>query len=77
MVTELIADDGLWTDTPATNFITVNIKPDSDEDPDPSRLAGRVARAFLGVRIDCAECHDCCSPHRNCRDDCDGMCVCC
>jgi hypothetical protein len=58
IVTELIADDGLWTDTPATNFITVNIKPDSDEDPDPSRLAGRVARAFLGVRIDCAECHD-------------------
>jgi hypothetical protein len=58
VVTELIADAGLWTDTPATNFLTANIKPDSDEDPDPSRLAGRVARAFLGVRIDCAECHD-------------------
>jgi hypothetical protein len=58
IVTELIADAGLWTDKPATNFVTVNIKPDSDEDPDPSRLAGRVARAFLGVRIDCAECHD-------------------
>jgi len=25
---------------------------------DPERLAGRVARAFLGVRIDCAQCHD-------------------
>jgi hypothetical protein len=58
IATELIADAGLWTDRPATNFVTANIKPDSDEDPDASRLAGRVARAFLGVRIDCAECHD-------------------
>ena len=58
MVRHLISDSGLWTDTPSTNFITVNIKPDSDEDPDPSRLASRVSRAFLGVRIECAECHD-------------------
>ena len=26
--------------------------------PTPERLAARVARAFLGVRIDCAQCHD-------------------
>ena len=26
--------------------------------PTPDRLAARVARAFLGVRIDCAQCHD-------------------
>lgn len=58
LVRHLIADSGLWTSVPSTNFITVNIKPDSDEDPDPNRLAARVSRAFLGVRIDCAECHD-------------------
>ncbi len=58
LVRQLIAEDGLWTSKPATNFITVAIKPDSDEDPDPSKLAARVSRAFLGVRIDCAECHD-------------------
>ena len=28
------------------------------ERPDPERLAARVARAFLGVRLDCAQCHD-------------------
>jgi hypothetical protein len=54
----LIADSGLWTDTPATNFITVTIQPGGDTGPDPNQLAARVARAFLGVRIDCAECHD-------------------
>lgn len=58
LVREMIASEGLWTDRPATNFITVAIKPDTDEPPNPTVLAGRVSRAFLGVRLDCAECHD-------------------
>lgn len=58
LVRDLISSSGRWTDTPATNFITVTITPDSDKDPDEAALAARVARAFLGVRIDCAECHD-------------------
>lgn len=57
-VRHLIADSGLWTDTPATNFVTVTIRPDDDNKPDANQLAARVARAFLGVRLDCAECHD-------------------
>lgn len=56
LVEDLIADEGLWTDRPATNFITATLK--EDEGPDPNALAARVARAFLGNRIDCAECHD-------------------
>ncbi len=59
LVQHLIADTGLWTDTPATNFVTATIDPDQDRGgPDPNRLAARVSRAFLGARIDCAECHD-------------------
>jgi len=58
IVRQLIADNGLWTDRPATNFITVTIKPDQEQGPDESELAARVSRAFLGMRIDCAECHD-------------------
>ncbi len=58
LVVHLIADSGLWTDTPATNFVTATIQADADTGPDPNQLAARVARAFLGVRIDCAECHD-------------------
>jgi hypothetical protein len=58
IVRRLIAEEGLWTDHPATNFITVTVKPDSDEGPDANVLAARVSRAFLGVRLDCAECHD-------------------
>ena len=57
VVRELIAGKGLWTDHPATNFVTVTVDP-AKELPDPERLAGRVARAFLGVRLDCAQCHD-------------------
>jgi hypothetical protein len=57
LVKDLITDRGLWTDHPATNFLTVTFDPEMGR-PTPDRLAARVARAFLGARIDCAQCHD-------------------
>ena len=58
VVRELIAGKGLWTDTPAVNFLTVTNDVNGDEDPDEERLAARTTRAFLGVRLDCVQCHD-------------------
>jgi hypothetical protein len=58
VVRDMIASDGLWTDKPATNFVTVTIEPDNKKGPNPERLAARVARVFLGVRLDCAQCHN-------------------
>jgi hypothetical protein len=58
VVRDIITAEGLWTDRPATNFITVTMEPDNKKGPNPERLAGRVARAFLGVRLDCAHCHN-------------------
>jgi hypothetical protein len=58
LVRDLVASDGLWTDSPATNFVSVTSQPDNQNQPDPVRLAGRVTRAFLGLRLDCAQCHD-------------------
>jgi len=55
IVRAMIADQGLWTGTPATNFITHAVV---DEQVDEAKLAGRTVRAVLGQRIDCAECHD-------------------
>jgi hypothetical protein len=57
LVRDVIADQGLWTDHPATNFVTVTMDPEKNR-PDAERLAARVARAFLGVRLDCAQCHN-------------------
>ncbi len=57
LVRELIASDGIWTEKPATNFVTVTYDPEAKM-PDAQRLAARTARTFLGVRIDCAQCHD-------------------
>lgn len=57
VVRELIAERGIWTDHPAVNFVTVT-RDEETQRPDPDRLAARVSRAFLGVRIDCARCHD-------------------
>ena len=58
MVRDLIASEGLWTDKPETNFVSVTVQPDNANQPDPVRLAGRVTRAFLGLRLDCAQCHN-------------------
>src|SRR5204862_8176661 len=58
IVRELIADTGLWNAEPAVNFITVTSQQNMENQPDEVRLAGRTTRAFLGMRIDCLQCHD-------------------
>jgi hypothetical protein len=58
LVRDLITSEGLWTDKPATNFVSVTCQADNKNQPDPVRLAGRVTRAFLGLRLDCAQCHN-------------------
>lgn len=58
IVRRLISDSGIWTDAPSVNFLTVTVSDDTNGKPDPMRLAGRTTRAFLGMRIDCLQCHD-------------------
>jgi len=59
LVRELVTAEGIWTDSPAVNFLTATMtQNDSPKRPDPVKLAGRTARAFLGVRLDCVQCHD-------------------
>ena len=58
LVRELVSGAGLWTDSPAVNFVTVTLDENDDGRPDPIRLAARTSRAFLGMRIDCLQCHD-------------------
>src|SRR4029079_12204055 len=58
LVRKLITATGLWTDNKATNFVTATIQPDSGRGPDKEKLAIRTTRAFLGVRLDCVQCHD-------------------
>jgi hypothetical protein len=58
VVRELIGANGLWTDQPASNFLTVTSEANKNNQPNANRLASRVTRAFLGVRLDCAQCHN-------------------
>lgn len=55
LVREMIADTGLMTGKPAVNFITAAF---ANDEIDENKLAGKTVRAFLGQRIDCAQCHD-------------------
>lgn len=59
IVRSLVADNGTWTSRPQVNFITVSIDQNNDrKGPDEVKLAARSSRAFLGVSIDCVQCHD-------------------
>ena len=49
-VRELLSANGSTFDTPATNFYQV--------DPDQKKVAENVAQSFLGIRIQCAQCHN-------------------
>jgi hypothetical protein len=58
VVRSMVSGEGLWTDNPGVNFITATMDEQDDGRADPIRLAGRTSRAFLGMRIDCLQCHD-------------------
>jgi hypothetical protein len=58
LVRDLITAKGLWTDAPEVNFLTATADGNEKGQPDDIRLAGRTARAFLAIRIDCLQCHD-------------------
>ncbi|HXT40834.1 MAG TPA: DUF1549 domain-containing protein [Candidatus Angelobacter sp.] len=59
LVRDLISSEGIWTTKPEVNFITVTVDQNNKEEgPDERKLAARVSRAFLGVRIDCVQCHN-------------------
>ncbi len=55
IVGAMIADRGVIADHPATTFVALEL---SLGDLGAERLAARTSRAFLGQRIDCAQCHD-------------------
>jgi hypothetical protein len=58
LVRDIVASEGLWTSNPETNFVTVTIVEGGDKGPDEAKLAGRTSRAFLGISLDCMQCHD-------------------
>lgn len=57
VVRSLISAKGVWTTSPEVNFITVTNQM-GNKGPDEAKLAARVSRAFLGVQMDCVQCHD-------------------
>jgi hypothetical protein len=55
MVRTMISADGLSTGEPPVNFVAATLV---ESVIDYNKLTGRTVRAFLGQRIDCAQCHD-------------------
>ena len=55
LVADMLAARGVWTGEGEVNFLTGAF---ANDQFDPNKLAARTVRAFLGQRIDCAQCHD-------------------
>jgi len=55
IVHEMIAAEGVWTGKGQVNFVTSAF---ANDEFDTNKLTARTTRAFLGQRIDCAQCHD-------------------
>ncbi len=55
IVRDMISGRGVWTGQGQVNFITAGF---ADDDFDENKLTARTVRAFLGQRIDCAQCHN-------------------
>jgi len=55
MVTELLTAEGPVQNNPAISFTMANAE---SFQPQPNMLAASAARLFLGVQLQCAECHD-------------------
>lgn len=55
IVRAMIAGTGVWTGEGEVNFLTAAF---ADDEFDPNKLTARTVRAFLGQRMDCAQCHD-------------------
>lgn len=50
MIRELLSSSGSTFDTPTTNFYQI--------EPNRNKIAENVAQSFLGIRIQCAQCHN-------------------
>lgn len=58
LVREMLTARGLWTDHGPVNFFSAQADQERDNQIDLIRLTGRVSRNFLGMRIDCLQCHN-------------------
>lgn len=57
LVSSVLTSRGLWTDNEPVNFMTGHFVPEENR-LDQVRVTGRVSRCFLGMRLDCLQCHD-------------------
>ncbi|SFI77282.1 DUF1549 domain-containing protein [Planctomicrobium piriforme] len=55
VVRDMVQGEGIWTGEGEVNFVTQGF---NDGNLDENALTARTVRAFLGQRIDCAQCHD-------------------
>ena len=71
LVRQLIDSTGVWTTHPEVNFVTATVEP--EKGPAKNKLAARVSRAFLGVRIQRAFGKRAVHPSLMCRPWCNSM----
>jgi hypothetical protein len=58
IVTEILTADGMRDKNPATVFWLANVGMDKDKHPEPNKITAAASHLFLGVKLECCECHN-------------------
>jgi hypothetical protein len=59
LVTELLASSGGRDASPGTTFILANVEDNKQRhDPSPNKITAAASKLFLGIRLECCECHN-------------------
>lgn len=58
IVSGILLAEGDSEANPAASFYLVNLSDGPNPQPDPARLTAAVSRLFLGIRLECCQCHD-------------------
>lgn len=58
IVVDVLTSEGAADVNPATAFFLATLNDDRDPQPSPDKAAAAVARLFLGLRLECCQCHN-------------------
>src|SRR5262249_55022070 len=58
MVSDILTAEGARDKNPATVFFFANVGADRDKHPEANKVTAAASHLFLGVKLECCECHN-------------------
>jgi hypothetical protein len=58
VVSDILTAEGARDKNPATVFFFANVGADKDKHPEPNKVTAAASHLFLGIKLECCECHN-------------------